>query len=193
MRKGIFEKQLPQAFGRHAVTHQLQKPVKSSRHRHHFGQRCCRVDPVEQRERQLRVLADIGGNAVFAHPARLLALDRRRHQIVGHHPRRDDERRFPPQIESEAARFTAKRIAPGPRHPDAARGIGDDAVVREMRQKSRLPPRAPAIGAAFVAEIGSGGELASISSRSDDWRGVGLWSGFSMFLNSKSTEDNRYG
>ncbi|MBK9002387.1 MAG: hypothetical protein IPM67_02875 [Sphingomonadales bacterium] len=29
-------------------------------------------------------------------------------------------------------------------------------MIGEMRKKSRLPPRAPAIGAAFIAQIGGG-------------------------------------
>ncbi len=158
MRKRIFEEQLPKVFSADSIVDELKEPVEPGRHRQHLGQRCRRIDSVQQRKRQLGVLAGIGGDAVFAHPARLLALDRRRHQPVGNDPPRDQQGRLPPQIESIAARLAAKRIAAALRHPDAARGLGDDAVVGEMRQKSRLPPRAPTIGAVFVAEISGGGE-----------------------------------
>ncbi len=137
----------------------MQKPVKARRHRHHFGQGGRRIDAVEQREREFRILPRVGGDAILAHPARFLALDRGGHQPVGYHPPRDNEGGLPPQIEGIAARGAAQGIATPDAHPDTARRILDQAIVGEMRQKRRLPPRAPAIGAAFIAEIGGGGQL----------------------------------
>lgn len=158
MRQGFVEEIIPQFLPANAVIDHLQETVEPRRHRQHFGERCCRIDAVEQRHRQFRVLADVGGNAILAHPARLFALDRRRHQIVGHDPPRNNQRRFPAEVKGIAARLTPKRIAAADMLAHAARGVLDNAVIRQMRQKSRLPPRAPAIGAAFIAQEGGCGE-----------------------------------
>jgi hypothetical protein len=152
MGEGVVEEHLPELFCAHPIIDEMQKPVEPSRDRHHFGQRRRRIDPVEQRHRQLRVLPDIGGNAVLTHPARLLALDCGRHQIVGHNPPRDDQSRFPAEVERISARRAAKRIAAADMLSDAARGILDHAMIGKMRKERRLPPRAPAIGAGFVAQ-----------------------------------------
>lgn len=157
MRQRALEKSVPQGRAADAAIDQLDKPVKARRNRQHFGQARRRIDPVEQRERQARILAVIGGDALVAHPARLFALDGGGHQLVDDDAPRDDQRRFPAQAERIAARGAAQRIGPGQRHAHRARRIGDHAMIGQMRQKSRLPPRRPAVGAQFVAqESGSG-------------------------------------
>ncbi|MBK7162623.1 MAG: hypothetical protein IPH79_09060 [Sphingomonadales bacterium] len=157
--QGIIEEQIPQLFGARAFVDQLQIPVKAGRHRHHFGQGGRRIDAVEKREREFRILPRVGGDALFAHPARFLTLDRGGHQPVGNHPPRDDEGGLPSQVEGIATRCAAQRIAARYAHPHTARCILDQPIVGEMRQKRRLPPRAPAIGAAFVAEVSGGGQF----------------------------------
>jgi hypothetical protein len=82
----------------------------------------------------------------------LFTLDRRRHQIVCHDPPRNDRRRLPSKVEGVPPRFAPKRIATADVLSDAARRILDHAMIGKMREERRLPPRAPAIGAAFVAQ-----------------------------------------
>lgn len=88
----------------------------------------------------------------------MFALDRRGHQIVGNDAPRDDQRRLPPQVECITARLASKRIAAADMLADAAGGVLDHAMIRQMREERRLPARAPAIGAGFVAQEGGGGE-----------------------------------
>ncbi|MBK9003674.1 MAG: hypothetical protein IPM67_09455 [Sphingomonadales bacterium] len=158
MRQGIVEEEIPKCFAARLFLKKLHEPVETGGDRHHLGQRGCRIDPVEQGERQPGVLPRIGGHTLFAHPARFLALDRGGHQPVGNHPSRYDQRGLPPQIEGIAPRRAPQRIAATLRHADTTRRILNHAMIGEMRKKSRLPPRAPAIGAGFVAEISSGGQ-----------------------------------
>jgi hypothetical protein len=159
VRQGVVKKCVPQLLRVKTGVDHVQEMVEPRRHRQHFGQRCGRIDAFEQRHRQFRILPDVGGDTVFAHPARFLALDRRRHQPVGHDPPRDNQRRFPAEVEGIAPRLAPQRIAAADMLADAARRVLDNAVVGEMRKERRLPPRAPAIGAGFVAQEGSGGEF----------------------------------
>jgi rRNA maturation protein Nop10 len=159
VRKGFVEEQIPQFFRAQAFIDHLQEAIEPRRHRHHLGQSGRRIDPVEQCHRKLRILAGIGRDTVLAHPARFLTLDRCGHQLVSHNPPRDDQCGLPPQIEGIAPRLPPQRIAPAQRHAHAPRGIHHHTIVRQMRQKRRLPPRAPAIGAAFITQEGCGWQL----------------------------------
>jgi hypothetical protein len=158
VRQRAVEKGVPQPGAAGAAIDQFDVPVKAGRDRQHFGQRRRRIYAVEQRERQARILAVIGGDALFAHPARLFALDRGGHQLIDDDAPRDDQRRFPAQTERMPARAAPQRIGPGKRHANAARRIGDDTMIGQMRQKRRLPPGGPAIGAQFVAQESGGGQ-----------------------------------
>jgi hypothetical protein len=111
VRQGIVEEEIPKCFAARPFLKKLHEPVETGGDRHHLGQRGCRIDPVEQGERQPRVLARIGGDTIFAHPAGFLAPDRGSHQPVGNHPPRDDQRRLPTQIEGIAARRAPQGIA----------------------------------------------------------------------------------
>ncbi|WP_397574654.1 hypothetical protein [Sphingorhabdus sp.] len=97
----------------------------------------------------------ICGDAFFAHPSGLFALDRGGHQSVGNDAPGDDQCRFPSQIERIAGCGAAQRVTAANAHPHRAGGIGNHAIIGQMRQKSRLPPRAPAIGTRLVTEIRS--------------------------------------
>lgn len=152
--QGIVEEYVPQFCRARALVDQLQEPVEPRGDRHHFGQRHCRIDAVEQGERELGVLAGIGRYAVFTYPARFLAPDGSGHQIVRHNPPCDQQRGFPAQTERIAPRRPPERIAATQRHTDRARGIRHHAMIGQMRQKRRLPPRRPAIGAGIIAQIG---------------------------------------
>lgn len=151
--QGIVEEQIPQIGRGRALVDQLHIPVEARGDREDLGQRRRRIDPVEQRERQFRVLPHIGGDAILARPARMLPPDRGGHQAVCHDPPCDDERRFPAEIEWITPRGPPQGITAAQRHADAARRIGDHAMIGQMRKKRRLPPRAPAIGPRRVAKV----------------------------------------
>jgi hypothetical protein len=158
MGEGIVEEILPQLLRAQSIVDHHQEAVKAHRDRQHFGESRCRIDPVEQGQRQFAVLPRESGLALFTQPDALLTPDRGRHQVICDNPPCDDEGRFPAQVERIAARGAPKCIAALHRHADTAHCIGSYAIIGQMRQASRLPPRTPAIGALFVAQIGSGGE-----------------------------------
>jgi hypothetical protein len=158
MRQGVVKERVPQLLRVKAGVDHVQEMVEPRRHRQHLGQRGRRIDSFEQCHRQFRVLPDVGGDTILAHPARFLALDGRRHQPVGDDAPRNDQRRFPAQVEGIAARLAPQRIAAADMLAHTPRGILDDAVVGEMCKERRLPPRAPAVSTAFVAQEGSGRE-----------------------------------
>ncbi len=105
VRQRIVEETVPQFLRAQPRVDQLQEIIEPRRHRHHLGQRGGRVHPVEQGKRQLAVLPRIGRHPILAHPACLFAPDRRRHQIIGDDPPRDNQRRLPPQVKGIAARL----------------------------------------------------------------------------------------
>jgi hypothetical protein len=90
VRQGIVEQIIPHFLRADPVVDQLQKQVKTRCDRHHLFQRPCRIDAVEQGQGQLRILPCICGDALFAHPPGLFALDRGGHKPVGNDPPRDD-------------------------------------------------------------------------------------------------------
>ncbi|WP_374613334.1 hypothetical protein [Sphingorhabdus sp.] len=154
--QGLVKEQLPQLRAVQPFVDHLQKAVKSHRHRDYLWLGKRRIDAVEQRERELCILPRIGGDAILTHPACFLPLDCGGHQPVGYHPSCDDKRCLPPQAECIAACGAAQRIAATDTHPHRSRGILDKAIVGQMRKERRLPPRAPPVGAAFIAQIGGG-------------------------------------
>jgi hypothetical protein len=146
------EQQLPQLLRAGAVAGQLHEPVEPRDHGEDLALLFHRGHAVEQGQRELGVLPGVGGHPVLAHPARLLAADRGGHQLVHQNAPRDQQRRFPPEVEGIAPRLAAQRVGSGERHPHHARRLGNHAAVGEVLQERRLPPRRPAIAAGVVGE-----------------------------------------
>jgi hypothetical protein len=148
----IVEQQLPQLPGTDAVVDQAHEPVESGDHGQDLGLVERRRDAVEQRQRELGVLPRVGGHTVLAHPPRLFAANGRGHQPVDHDPARDQQRRFPAQVEGIAPRLAAQRIGPGERHADGPRRFGRHARIGEVLEECGLPSGCPPVAPGVVGE-----------------------------------------
>jgi hypothetical protein len=188
MGEGIVEEMIPKLLRAQTVVDHHQEAVKACGDCHHFGQRHCGVNPVEQGQREFRILPCVGGHTIFAHPARGLALDRRRHHIVHHNPPRNDQRSLPAKVERIAPRGAPQGIAALRRHADTADCICRYAIIGQMRQTRRLPPRAPTIGALFIAQISGSREPRVGIVAQGRWA---LFGHVSILL--KRRRNNRYG
>ena len=131
---------------------EIAKPVKMLRDGEYLIERGRGIDAVEQGQSGARVETGVSGFALFTRPNGGFALDRSRHQLIGHAAAREEQGRFPAKIETISARAATQRISRGERLPHGSRSLCHDAMIRQMRHKSRAPPGRPAIGTTIIPQ-----------------------------------------
>ena len=131
---------------------EIAKPVKMLRDREYLIERGRGIDTVEQGQSGARVETGVGGFALLARPDGRFAFDRSRHQLISHTAAREEQGRFPAEIEAISARAAAQRISRRERLPHRRCCLCHDAMIRQMRQKRRAPPGRPAIGTTIITQ-----------------------------------------